>query len=82
LQQESKTFFFLRICHLPAMELLPLLGLALVYLMPTVAAYSRGHRQATAIAALNVFLGWTVLGWVGALIWAVSKPSAQSTDRQ
>ena len=64
------------------MELLPLIGLALIYLIPTFAAYSRGHRQATAIAALNVLLGWTILGWVGALIWAVSKQPAKSTDRR
>jgi hypothetical protein len=28
-------------------------------------------RNGNGIAILNILLGWTILGWVGALIWAV-----------
>jgi hypothetical protein len=33
----------------------------------------RKKRNATAIFALNLLLGWTVLGWVAALVWAVTS---------
>ncbi|NBB17004.1 superinfection immunity protein [Caulobacter sp. SLTY] len=49
----------------------PLLGGLALYMLPTLIAYGRGNRQALAIGALNLLLGWTVLGWVGALIWAL-----------
>jgi len=42
----------------------------LVYFMPTIVALKRKHPQESAIGALNVLLGWTFLGWVGALVWA------------
>lgn len=49
-----------------------------VYLVPAVVAVERRHPQAAAIAALNLLLGWTLLGWVGALVWsltAIPRPS-------
>ena len=45
------------------------------YMLPYLLAESHEHRHATAIGALNLFLGWTVLGWVVALAWACSKAS-------
>jgi len=46
-------------------------GLAAVgYFLPTIVARGREHRQMIAIAVLNALLGWTVLGWVVALVWA------------
>jgi len=30
-------------------------------------------QNAGAIGALNFFLGWTLVGWVVALVWAISK---------
>jgi len=44
-----------------------------LYFVPTIVAASREHHQTAAIAVLNVFLGWTVLGWVGALVWAATE---------
>jgi Superinfection immunity protein len=56
------------------MELLLLVILALaVYLLPAFVAYVRGHPNAMAITVLNIFLGWTFLGWVGALVWSFTK---------
>ena len=46
----------------------------IIYFIPTIVAYSREHHNFTAILLLNIFAGWTLLGWVGALIWAVAKP--------
>jgi len=53
------------------MSILILLSIVL-YIVPTVVALARKHRQIGAIFILNLFLGWTVLGWVGALVWAVT----------
>jgi hypothetical protein len=44
---------------------------ALLYLVPWVVACRRHVYAQAGIIVLNLLLGWTVLGWVGALIWAV-----------
>ena len=43
------------------------------YFFPTVVGYSRRHTNNLSIFMLNLFLGWTFLGWVGALVWAAFK---------
>lgn len=43
------------------------------YFLPTLVAFSRQHKNKLAIFLLNLFLGWTVLGWVGSLVWAVVR---------
>lgn len=43
-----------------------------IYMFPAYLAQSKGHPQNTSITMLNMFLGWTFLGWVGALVWACS----------
>ncbi len=50
------------------------------YFVPTVIALSRKKSNTLAIFALNLFLGWALIGWVVALIWALSnKESNQQT---
>ena len=43
-----------------------------IYLFPFIIAKGRGMRNAGSILVLNLFLGWTLLGWVVALSWAVA----------
>jgi hypothetical protein len=43
-----------------------------LYFLPTIVANSRGVRSAAGVFVLNLFLGWTLVGWVVALAWAVS----------
>lgn len=43
-----------------------------IYMLPTIIAASKHKKNGSAILALNLFLGWTLIGWVVALIWAVS----------
>ncbi len=50
-----------------------LLILVAVYFVPTIVAYSRRKDDIMAILLLNLFLGWTLVGWVVALVWAVTK---------
>ena len=44
--------------------------LFVLYLVPSFVALLRNHRNSVAIILLNLFLGWTALGWIIALIWA------------
>jgi len=43
------------------------------YFLPSIVAFLRGYKNSLSIFLLNVFLGWTVLGWVSALVWSVMK---------
>jgi hypothetical protein len=60
------------------LSLLAFLAAVAMYLLPWVIAKRRKHHQADAILVLNLFLGWTVLGWIGALIWAASAVQRES----
>ena len=46
---------------------------AALYLLPSALALARHHRNLGAVVALNTFAGWTIVGWVIALVWAVYK---------
>ena len=46
------------------------------YFLPAFCAWCVRHRNLTAIFWLNLLLGWTLFGWVGALIWAIYKEKA------
>lgn len=50
--------------------ILIIIGLFL-YLIPAIVG--RNKRNSTGITLLNIFLGWSLLGWIGALIWAVTS---------
>jgi hypothetical protein len=55
---------------LPAL-FLHFLGFGFVmYFLPSIIALARSKRDVAAILLLNLFLGWTVIGWVIALVWA------------
>lgn len=43
-----------------------------VYFLPSVIAFSRKHHNRAAILGLNFLLGWTVLGWIGSFVWALT----------
>jgi hypothetical protein len=49
------------------------------YFLPAIVAGRRKHHQENAIIVLNIFLGWTGLGWIGALVWAFT---AVEPDKQ
>jgi Superinfection immunity protein len=46
-------------------------GGLLFYFLPTICA--QGKRNQGAIFVLNLFLGWSFIGWVVALVWACTK---------
>lgn len=50
------------------------LGLALpVYLIPSIIATRKKKNSAGAIIAVNLALGWTFLGYLLALVWALTN---------
>lgn len=49
------------------------------YLAPLIVASIRG-RAVAAVAILNIFLGWTLLGWIGALVWAVTERTPREQE--
>jgi nicotinamide riboside transporter PnuC len=48
---------------------------AALYLLPSIVAAVRHHHNTVAIIVLNVFLGWTFLGWLAALVWSATNPA-------
>lgn len=57
--------------YIRAFGLLVAFGVFIViYLIPTIVAFRRGHPNRWVIALLNFFAGGTGLGWFGSLIWA------------
>jgi hypothetical protein len=42
-----------------------------MYFLPSIIAIVRSKRDIAGIVLLNFFLGWTMIGWVVALVWAV-----------
>ena len=49
------------------------LVLLLVYITPWSIARRRNHKNAQVIGILNLLLGWTVIGWIIALVWAYTQ---------
>ena len=49
-----------------------------LYLLPAFIAYQRWHGNRHAILVINVFLGWSVIGWIAALIWSATGASTRS----
>lgn len=43
-----------------------------LYFLPTIVANTRKKKNYNAIMLVNIFLGWTFLGWVVALVWATT----------
>jgi hypothetical protein len=57
----------------------PFFGLSTVmYFLPSIIALARSKRDLLAIFLLNLFLGWSVIGWIVALVWA-AKSDVPST---
>jgi Superinfection immunity protein len=46
-------------------------GVLAFYFLPALVADLRGAKHVDAIAAINLFLGWTLVGWLAALVWAL-----------
>ena len=47
----------------------------LIYFVPTISGWNTKH--ANGILVINLFLGWTIIGWIIALAWACSAPKEE-----
>jgi multisubunit Na+/H+ antiporter MnhB subunit len=54
-----------------------MIAVALVYVLPSMLAWKRQSRRRWKITAINVLLGWTVIGWIVAMVltFAYEPPS-------
>lgn len=44
-----------------------------LYFLPTIFAWARNAKAMDGVLVINLFLGWTFIGWVIALAWAASS---------
>lgn len=51
-----------------------------IYALPALLAWSMGSPQRIAITLVDLLLGWTIIGWIAALIWAVMSENGGSFD--
>lgn len=47
----------------------------IAYNVPSIIAFLRFHPSSLRIIVLNIGLGWTVIGWFAALVWALMPVS-------
>jgi hypothetical protein len=55
--------------------------LCVPYFIPAIIAFARNKTSRFAILALNFFLGWSIVGWVVALVWAVKDDAVDRPAR-
>ena len=53
-------------------ELIFFLIVVTIYFLPSIIGVGRNCKKQNGIIVLNIFLGWTLIGWVGSLVWSVS----------
>lgn len=44
----------------------------ILYLLPTIVVLARRKKNVLGPILVNVLLGWTVVGWIAALVWALT----------
>ncbi len=57
----------------------------LLYLLPSMLAWSRGGSRRWKVTLINVLLGWTVIGWIAALVMTYAyepPPAGSEPDRE
>ena len=55
------------------MSIVFFVGGFVMYFVPGIWAAIKKKKNAGAIALVNFFFGWTVIGWIVALIWAATN---------
>ena len=57
-------------------ELLVIVGLvAVMYFLPSLIALGRRNPDINSVFLINLWLGWTVIGWITAIGWALDRRS-------
>ncbi len=53
-----------------------------LYFLPVIIAAARKHEQILPITLITIFLGWTFLGWLAAIIWSLSSDTRENTAKE
>jgi hypothetical protein len=61
--------------------LLLVIALGAIYLLPAIIGGVRGVRFALLLYLTSLLVGWTVLGWLGCLAWALKAQSGRPLPR-
>lgn len=65
--------------YLAGISLATLIIFLIFYFLPSIIALFRGKSNSFAIIILNIFLGWTFIGWVVALVWSFTSDQKNNT---
>lgn len=68
LENFTKAFFIALIIFIPIAILLILL-----YFLPSIIAIKKKDKNTIIIILINLFFGWTFIGWIGVLIWIINE---------
>jgi hypothetical protein len=60
--------------HIATSVFVAIVIVAALYFVPSIVAQVRRHHRRRAIFLVNLFLGWSLIGWIGALWWACTDP--------
>jgi hypothetical protein len=55
--------------------------LLVLHFIPTIIGYKRGVTHAGMLLLVNILIGWTLIGWVACLIWAIFARTQAEDDR-
>lgn len=62
------------------MEFFWMCAIIVIYFAPYINALLRKHNNLTPIALINLVLGWTLIGWFGALVWSYTDNTNARTN--
>ena len=51
-----------------------------IYFIPTLIAFDKKAKSPAQVLIVNLFLGWTLLGWVIALVMAFNKKPTKDNN--
>ena len=54
-------------------------GFVICYIIPFSVAVARAHHATGPILIANVFLGWTIIGWIALFCWALFSPVGETS---
>lgn len=60
-------------------EILLIIIFLVIYFLPSIIAKKNKKSNFRSIFLLNIFLGWTLIGWVVSLIWSLTNDNNSQT---
>jgi Superinfection immunity protein len=62
------------------MEIIEAILLLVLYFVPTILAKKLHVKDASSISYVNLVFGWTVVGWILALMWVITEWAQHPPD--